>query len=631
MEDFPELRHDDVADIAMTGDTNKAPPLPRSVADLERRCAELEARARDLTVINRFASTLLTAQSDVEEILWELAREALGSLDLTDCVIYLRQGEWLYQRAAFGPKNPSGREIKDPIRIRIGAGIVGSAAQSGQMVVVEDTETDTRYIVDDAERRSEMAIPIVVDGRVIGVVDSEHEEPGFYDEWRQALLATLASMAAARLARARLEKERDALARTDPLSGLLNRRGFLTELQAALDIGPMALIYLDLDNFGSINDSLGHSAGDVMLSEVGERISFEAGSGTVCSRIGGDEFVIAARPAGVMELAHRLQLSIARPFQREAVRGLQIRASVGVAIAHGKDAANALRDADLAMYEVKRTHRGEIAVFDEDVAERLRDRIRLTAALSDAIEIDDGRIDVHFQPIHRVDDGRLLGAELLARWNDPVLGRVPPDQFVSLAEQSGLIRRLGELLERRALARIVGIHRLHPEFCFHINKSGIELATDGFAARFVESLRAHGIAPQAIAIEMTETAILADEGATLRNLETLVEAGVAAVLDDFGMGYASLSCLAGFPFRGLKIDRSFVSRLMEPQRDVVMVRAMVQMARALGLEVTAEGVESEAQLAVLRSFACHQAQGWLFGAAMPSSEFEDLAMQSDSA
>ncbi len=181
MEDFPELRHDDVADIAMTGDTNKAPPLPRSVADLERRCAELEARARDLTVINRFASTLLTAQSDVEEILWELAREALGALDLTDCVIYLRQGEWLYQRAAFGPKNPSGREIKDPIRIRIGAGIVGSAAQSGQMVVVEDTETDTRYIVDDAERRSEMAIPIVVDGRVIGVVDSEHEAPGFYD------------------------------------------------------------------------------------------------------------------------------------------------------------------------------------------------------------------------------------------------------------------------------------------------------------------------------------------------------------------------------------------------------------------------------------------------------------------
>ncbi|MGA0058654.1 MAG: putative bifunctional diguanylate cyclase/phosphodiesterase [Planctomycetota bacterium] len=621
------MRHHDAPDIAMTGDANKTPSLPRGAAELERRCAELEARARDLTVINRFASTLLTAQSDVEEILWELAREALGALGLTDCVIYLRQGEWLYQRAAFGPKNPSGRQIKDPIRIRIGAGIVGAAAETGQTVVVEDTENDVRYIVDDAERRSEMAVPIVVDGQVVGVVDSEHEEAGFYDEWRQALLGTLASMAGARLARARLEQERDALAKTDPLSGLLNRRGFLNELQAALDIGPMALIYLDLDNFGSINDSLGHSAGDVMLGEVGERIGFEAGQGAVCSRIGGDEFVVASRPAGVMELAHRLQVSIARPFAREAVKGLQIRASVGVAIAHGKDAASALRDADLAMYEVKRTHRGEIAVFDEDVAERLRDRIRLTAALSEAIELDDGRIDTYFQPIHRVDDGRLVGAELLARWNDPVLGRVPPDQFVLLAEQSGLIRRLGDLLERRALARIVGIHRLRPEFCFHINKSGIELATDGFARRFCENLRASGIAPHAIAIEMTETSILSDEGATLRNLDELVEAGVSVVLDDFGTGYASLSCLAGFPFRGLKIDRSFVSRLTEPQRDVVMVRAMVQMARGLGLEVTAEGVESEAQLAVLRSLACHHAQGWLFGAAMPSTDFEELAAQ----
>lgn len=611
----------------MSGDSKRTLRPPRDVAELERRCSELEARARDLTVVNRFAATLLTAQSDPEEILWELAREALGSLDLTDCVIYVRQGDWLYQRAAFGPKNPSGRQIKDPIRIRIGAGIVGAAAKTGQTVVVEDTETDPRYIVDDADRRSEMAVPIVVDGQVVGVVDSEHEEPGFYDEWRQALLATLASMAASRLARARLEQQRDELARTDPLSGLLNRRGFLTQLQAALDIGPMALVYLDLDNFGSINDSLGHTAGDAMLGEVGERIGFEAGAGTVCSRIGGDEFVVAARPAGVMELAHRLQASIARPFQREAVRGLQVRASVGVAIAHGKDAASALRDADLAMYEVKRTHRGEIAVFDEDVAERLRDRIRLTAALSDAIDVDDGRIDLHFQPIHRVDDGRLVGAELLARWDDPVLGRVPPDQFVQVAEQSGLIRRLGDLLERRALARIVGIHRLRPDLCFHINKSGIELATEGFARHFCESLRSMGIAPQAVAIEMTETAILADEGATLRNLEELVEGGVSAVLDDFGTGYASLSCLSGFPFRGLKIDRSFVRHLTEPQRDVVMVRAMVQMARALGLEVTAEGVESEAQLAVLRSFSCHRAQGWLFGAAMPSAEFEALTRE----
>ncbi len=512
-----------------------ASPPPDELEALRARCAALEARTRDLDVLRRFATAMLEVEGDVPGTLWELATQVMGALGLEDCVIYLREGEWLHQRAAFGPKNPMGTEILHPIRIRVGEGIVGTAAASGLPQLVPDTRVDGRYILDDAPRLSELAVPLVVDGVVEGVLDSEHSTAGFYTPWHVDLFVALASVAAARIHRARLADERRRLQELDPLSGQLNRRTLLARADDALRAGPVAMVFLDIDGFGRLNDTYGPSLGDALLREAGRRIAAEVGPAGFVGRSGADEFVVVTHPDTASPLAQRLRMALASPFEL---------------------------------------------------------------------------------------DGRLLGAETLARWTDPTNGPIPPALFIAAAEESGHIAALGRHLRARTLAHLAGV--ASAGLCFNVNVSALELGMPGFGERLLAEIAETAVPLDALAVELTETALLSGEGEALRNLEVITAAGLRLVLDDFGTGYASLSSLTSCPFGGVKIDRQFVLGMASRPKDAAVVRAILSLARSMGMTVTAEGVETAAHAALLRDAGCEQAQGWAFGRPMPFARFAEL-------
>ncbi len=592
-------------------------------AEAEERIVLLETHTRELGVIRRFATAMLDVEGDVTTILWHLATEVMGALDLEDCVIYLREGDWLHQRAAFGPKNPDGAAVFQPIRIRVGEGVVGAAAATGQPQMVDDTRLDPRYIVDDEMRLSELAVPLVVDGVVEGVIDSEHSRPGFYTAWHVNLFSALASIASARISRASRSAERRRLVDVDPLSGLLTRQAFLRRTGEALAEGEVAVLFLDIDRFGMVNDAYGHAAGDRVLGEVGRRIANEAGPGGLVARTGADDFVVATHPDAALSLAQRVRAAISAPLALPDGGELTLSSSIGIALGRARGAEAVLNEADIAFTEVKRMRPGEIGLFDPDAASRLRGRWRITSALARALDADSPALDVHFQPIYSLADGQLVGAEALARWTDPRLGPISPAEFVTAAEESGQILALGRLVRRRAFAHLRTIHDLCG-LCVSVNISAVEVRLEGFADELAAEVRDAGLPRSALALELTETALVGGEARAVANLEALANAGFALVLDDFGTGYASMSSLVDHPFASVKIDRQFVAGLGTRPKDTAVVRGILSLAHAMGLSVTAEGVETAEQAAQLRELDCARAQGWVFGRPMPVERFAAL-------
>jgi diguanylate cyclase (GGDEF)-like protein/PAS domain S-box-containing protein len=418
----------------------------------------------------------------------------------------------------------------------------------------------------------------------------------------------------------------------DPLTGLANRALLLDHLSTALAQRqrrpePLAVLFLDLDRFKVINDSLGHTAGDRLLVEVGRRLEAALRAGDTVARLGGDEFVMLLPDVGsaeeAMAIAERVLREVSRPVQLDSEE-VYTTASIGIALAHGGDHAtadNLLRDSDTAMYRAKARGRDRYELFDEELRTQATTRLHLEMFLRRAVDL--GELQVHYQPEVDLEQNRVVGAEALVRWRHPIEGLLDAGAFISLAEETGLILEVGRWVLREACHQAGRWQRELPGRLnlLRVNLSARQIAQPDLVDIVVRALDDAGLAPSSLCLEITETALMADASASLDVLTRLRELGIVLAIDDFGTGYSSLSYLKRFPVDVLKIDRSFVEGLGRDADATAITHAILSLGKALGLCVVAEGVESLEQLSVLRQLGCHRAQGFLFSAAVPADEF----------
>lgn len=413
----------------------------------------------------------------------------------------------------------------------------------------------------------------------------------------------------------------------DALTGLNSRFYFLDRLENAIETASeagssFAVLFLDLDRFKLVNDSLGHAAGDELLVEVARRLRFAVhseeriGAHSVVARLGGDEFAVllcGVSQREAEELAERILGELSAPF-RLGSRQMFPGVSIGIAMSNsGQNAADLLRNADTAMYQAKQSGRGRVEVFDEEMRNRAMARMEIEAGLRQAIAKN--QLVVFYQPQVLVAGGRMHGFEALVRWQHPERGLIPPIEFISIAEESDLIVSLGRwVLEEacRQMAKWQGQFHLDPPLTMSVNVSYKQLRDPGFIDDVRRVLRESGLEPHSLRLEMTESILMADGEEPAATLRQLKDIGIGLEIDDFGTGYSSLSCLKSLPFDTVKIDRSFVRELGGSRDATEIVRAILDLAGSMTMDVIAEGVETEAQLRELSSLGCSLAQGYLF-------------------
>ncbi|WP_295534985.1 EAL domain-containing protein [uncultured Pseudacidovorax sp.] len=420
-------------------------------------------------------------------------------------------------------------------------------------------------------------------------------------------------------------------AHCDPLTGLLNRRIFRERLER--DIGKadaegrtMALLYLDLDDFKEVNDTLGHSVGDALLKEAAERLRQCTGEGASVARLGGDEFALAIATERPAELARDILQRMSEPF----VLGTEtafISGSIGITYypQDGATAETLLRDADQAMYAAKALGRNGYHEFTPSMQQAAQQRMRLAGDLRSAVP--EGQLRLVYQPIVELATGDVHKAEALVRWQHPTRGTVSPVEFIPMAEQTGVIHALGDWVFHEAVQALARLRQTHdPRFQMSLNKSPAQfLGPPEHIRRWLEALRALDLPGSSVALEITEGILLdASPNSGLRDqLAAFRSAGVKLSLDDFGTGYSSLSYLKKFEIDYLKIDRAFVRNLTEGSSDLALCRAIVTMAHALGLKVIAEGIETVQQRDLLARMGCDYGQGYLFSRPLSFDAFED--------
>ena len=415
-------------------------------------------------------------------------------------------------------------------------------------------------------------------------------------------------------------------ARLDPLTGVANRLLLREQLEEALlrQLGgdcACALLLVDLDRFKLVNDTLGHSVGDQLLCEVARRLEDCAGTEGIVGRLGGDEFAIVWRGAADEETLGVLAARVIAELSRTITIGaadLHIGATIGISRAprDGNREETLMRCADLALYSGKEAGRGGHAFFEQQMYVDAEDYRSLENDVRNALGSDG--LALHYQPIIDARTGRLVGREALLRWSHPVRGPIPPDQFVPIIEDAGLIHQIGDWVIREACAEAV---RWEGNLRVAVNISAAQLCGSGIAETVLGALAATGLAPSRLELEVTESIFIGDDVSTLAALERLRAIGVRLVLDDFGKGYSSFGYLSRAQFSKIKIDRSFVAGAAEGERDCsAIVRAILALARGLSVETTAEGVENEREAAVMRALGCDQLQGFLFGRPVPAEE-----------
>ncbi len=418
----------------------------------------------------------------------------------------------------------------------------------------------------------------------------------------------------------------------DSLTGLPNRALFSESMELSCrgrDGQSTAVLFIDLDNFKDANDGFGHDSGDQLLRAIAARLRAAARSGDVVARLGGDEFGVILHnvvdDGDGLGAAKRYLAAFEEPFDLDGL-SLVSAASIGLAYARHEsvDSHSLMRDADLAMYEAKRAGGGQIAVYEAQMHDIVVNRANRQLELRHALSSD--QFVVHYQPLIDIPTGAIVGTEALVRWHHPDRGLIPPIEFIGIAEQSGLIVALGEWVLRTACKQTAAWHALYPDqrpITVSVNLSPQQLSDRNIIDTVVKALADSELESQYLCLEVTEGAVIKDLDAALPTLHAMKAIGVSLALDDFGTGYSSLSYLRQMPVDSVKIDRSFITDLSD-ERNRRIVQAITHLAHALGLSVTAEGVETEEQLAVLRSLASNLAQGYLLGRPMPAEQLTHL-------
>jgi diguanylate cyclase (GGDEF)-like protein len=432
------------------------------------------------------------------------------------------------------------------------------------------------------------------------------------------------------------EKELVFLATHDALTGLPNRTLILDRIEQTLrrarhNQEPVAALFLDLDNFKAINDSLGHSTGDELLCAVAERLEGVIRETDALGRMGGDEFVVVAEglslAAGPELIAERLLEAFGEPFLLgdEGETLVHAKASVGIATGVRPSAEELLRDADIAMYRAKWSGKGRYLVFESGMGDEVQSRLELEMDLQ--VALDNEEFFLVYQPTFDLQTMTPTGVEALIRWRRPGRGVAQPEEFIPLLEESKMIVDVGAWVLREACAQAAGWQEEGRALELSVNVSALQLDTDDLIAHVTEALGESGLAPESLTIEITETTLMSNPGETARRLEELKRLGIRIAVDDFGTGYSSLGHLRQFPVDVLKIDRSFISQLAEGGEGEILLHTLLQLGKALEIETTAEGIERPQDLSLIREKDCDNGQGFLFTRPLSAQDADSFFRQ----
>ena len=574
----------------------------------------------------------LSESPEVAVALEDLLRRALEAFhsEQAEVVLFAADGG-APLRTGLGPGTT--REAMVPVDATAATALRTCAARSDAAValVAPFPAALDPYLQERGVRHGMLSV-LRSEDRVIGTIMLANRfglSRGFTDEDRE-LFETLAANASAALqydrhehAVAELRDVQGQLqyqAQHDPLTGLANRSLFSQQVREALEPGSpgeVAVMFIDLDDFKGVNDTLGRAVGDELLRGVAARLLRSVRTEDVVARLGGDEFAVLVRrlsdvERGAVELAERTLKSFALPVTA-GEELLVVSLSIGIATSHHTrtHAEELLRDADLATYHSKEAGKRRFSVFTPAMRDSIVRRHDLKADLEHAIERRE--LVVQYQPIVDLTTGQTVSVEALVRWNHPGRGRIPPLEFIPLAEETGLIVPLGRYVLEEACARV---GERHPDLLVQVNLSAIELEHPDLLETITSVIRRTGIAPERLVLEVTETLLVKDAVRGAEMLQQLRELGVQLALDDFGTGYSSLSYLRNLPLDTLKIAREFVEGLAFSDHDAAFVRLIVGLAKTVGLKVVAEGIETRAQLDMLREIGCDLGQGYYFAAPM---------------
>jgi len=527
-------------------------------------------------------------------------------------------------------KGKYGPERTATLPINAGDSIAGWCVRMREPAVVQRSDDDSRETPEvhafyrTADVGSVACMPLAYKDKSIGaLMVSRSRSRRDFSESEVNVFMTIVRQLCAMLERQELARALHYQAFHDSLTSLPNRRRFEADLQESLadtDKGgkeeALAVLFLDLDGFKTVNDTLGHAVGDELLKHVARRLSGRLKKHDVFARMGGDEFAVLLKsirkPADAISVAERLRGAMAAPFNIDGV-GLKIDTSVGLSFFphDGESCSELLRNADIAMYQAKKDGKGAIRCFDPTLATSSQNRARLELELSYAITNNEFRL--HYQPQVSATDGRVVGVEALVRWQHPTRGLLSPFHFIPVAEETGLIKAIGNWVLNEGVAQLASWKDTpHANLRMSINISAPQFLQTNFADGVLDTVKRHEANPEKLELEVTESVVMNDIDTVVQRLDALRTTGIRIAIDDFGTGYSSLSCLQDLPLDVLKIDRAFVIRLQEEAGQHSLVNTILLLAQGLGLETIAEGVETTEQLDKIVALGCDLIQGYYY-------------------